>query len=391
MRVLHVTPYFAPAFNYGGPPRSILGLCKALLKVGVKLEVFTTTANGVFDLPATSESAEDYEGVPVRYFPRAFPRKFFGTAGLAEMISSVIDSYDLLHIHGLWNLPAWTASQPARKAGLPYVLSPRGMLEPASLSHKSWRKRLAYLMMERRNLSKARMLHATSEVEGQTLKSYGFDAEIVVLPNGVDVWEGPPLSRGIFRRKHGLDENTKLIVFLGRIHPIKRLDILASAFVQINEVIPNSRLVIAGPDECGHRGSLEPIFSQRGDAALWVGEVGQADKWGLLQDADVLVMCSDSESFGISVVEAMAAGLPVVVTKTCPWQEVETAGCGYWVAQESGEIARAVKYILSHPDEAQAMGERGKALASANYGWDSIARKMAACYATAAGTRSLIS
>jgi glycosyltransferase involved in cell wall biosynthesis len=99
-------------------------------------------------------------------------------------------------------------------------------------------------------------------------------------------------------------------------------------------------------------------------------------------------MCSDSESFGISVVEAMAAGLPVVVTKTCPWHEVETAGCGLWVAQESGEVAKAVSYILSHPAEAESMGAHGKALASANYGWDSIARKMAACYATATGSRS---
>ncbi len=388
MRVLHVTPYFAPAFNYGGPPRSILGLCKALLRVGVEVDVFTTTANGILDLPASSESADVYDGVPVRYFLRAFPRRFFGAAGLAETIPAVLGSYDLLHIHGLWNLPAWLASRPARRVGVPYVISPRGMLEPGAIAHKSWRKRFAYLVVERRNLVNAAFLHATSASEGRTLKGYGVDAEIVVLPNGVNVREGDSPPRGAFRHMHGLDENLKLVAFLGRIHPIKRLDILAGAFRRVHEVAPNTHLVIAGPDECGYREMLEPMFARVSNAVHWIGEVGQADKQSLLRDADVLVMCSDSESFGMSVVEAMAAGVPVVVTQTCPWQEVETAGCGFWVAQESGEIATAVKYLLSHPAEAAAMGERGRLQARAKYDWDSIARKMADHYAAAIGARS---
>jgi glycosyltransferase involved in cell wall biosynthesis len=383
MRVLHVTPYFAPAFNYGGPPRSILGLCKALLKVGVEVEVFTTTANGVLDLPASMEGTNVYEGVPVRYFSRAFPRRLFGAIGLAETIRSVLGGYDLLHIHGLWNLPAWVASQPARRIGLPYVISPRGMLESGSLAHNSWRKRLAYLIAERRNLSKATLLHATSEREGETLRSYGFDAEIAVLPNGVNIWEEDAPPRGAFRCRYGLDEGAKLIVFLGRIHPIKRLDILAEAFSQAHEAIPDTRLVIAGPDECGHREALEPMFARFSNAVYWIGEVGGADKQSLLRDADVLVMCSDSESFGMSVVEAMAAGVPVVVTRTCPWREIETTRCGFWIAQDSSEIANAVKYILNHPAEAEAMGERGKLQARAKYDWDSIARKMADHYAAA--------
>ena len=390
MRVLHVIPYFAPAFSYGGPVVSTLSLCKALLRIGVNVEVFTTTANGASDLPASMEGADVYEGVRVRYFSRAFPRRFFGAAGLAEIIPSVLDSYDLLHIHGLWNLPAWTASQPARRVGLPYVISPRGMLEAGSMAHKSWRKRFAYLVMERENLANAAFLHATSAAEGQTLKSYGFDAEIVVLPNGVDVWEGAPLSRGAFRRRRGVDENAKLIVFLGRIHPIKRLDILADAFGQIRKIVPNTRLVIAGPDECGYRKALEPMFTRVSRAVHWIGEVGQADKWALLKDADVLVMCSDSESFGMSVIEAMAAGIPVVVTQTCPWREIETAGCGFWVAQESGEIAKAVGYILSHPAEAEVMSKRGRALARINYDWDTIARNMADHYVAAIGARSRV-
>jgi glycosyltransferase involved in cell wall biosynthesis len=262
------------------------------------------------------------------------------------------------------------------------------MLDKGSITHKAWRKRIAYLMAERRNLSGAAFLHASSTAEEQTLMSYGFDSNVVVLRKGVDFEAGDIPPRGSFRRRHGLDENAKLILFLGRIHPVKRLDILAEAFGRVYAAIPNAELVIAGPDECGHRKVLEPVFARVSKAVHWIGEIGQADKWALLRDVDVFVMCSDSESFGNSVIEAISVGTPVVVTKTCPWEEVETAGCGYWVSQEKGEIAEAVVSILSHPAEAEAMGERGKALARANYDWDSIAHKMAGHYAAAIDARS---
>jgi glycosyltransferase involved in cell wall biosynthesis len=390
MRVLHVTPYFAPAFNYGGPPRSILGLCKALLKIGVDVEVFTTTANGAFDLPASSGSADSYEGVSVRYFPRAFPRRLFGAAGLARFLSSVAGRYDLVHMHGLWNVPSWIGSQAARKGGAPYVISPRGMLEPAARNHNPWRKRLAYLLYDRVNLANAAFLHATSAAEEQTIKRYGFEGEVVVLPNGVDVYDEGTGARGAFRRAHGLDENARLIVFLGRIHPIKRLDLLARAFGQIHRAIPNAHLIIAGPDECELRKTLEPMFKPFGDAVHWIGEVGEAEKWSLLKDADLLAMCSDSENFGVSVVEAMATGVPVVVTRTCPWQKVASAGCGFWVEQECHEIANAMEYVLTHPAEAAAMGERGRRLAYTDYGWGSIARGMADRYAAAIRSRPCV-
>lgn len=381
MRVLHVTPYFAPAFNYGGPPRSILGLCQAQLRAGIHVDVFTTTANGDTDLPACFDKEIEYEGVGVRYFPRAFPRQMFAPVGFGEVVQSVISRYDLLHVHGLWNLPAWLAAQPARRGGLPYVISPRGMLEPGSLAHKSWKKRVAYLLAERRNLAKASLLHATSEAEGETLAAYGFRPRVVVLPNGVDFSEARTHSFGQYRRRLGLDESARVLVFLGRIHPIKRLDLVAAAFEKIRASVRNAHLIIAGPDEAGHRAAIEPLFASACDAVHWVGEVAKEDKWALLRDADALVMCSDSESFGLSIVEAMAAGTPVVVTRTCPWHEVERAGAGFWVAQEPTAIADAVTHLFQHPAEAAAMGDAGRSLVRANYEWNSIAARMIEEYA----------
>lgn len=387
MRVLHVTPYFAPAFGYGGPPRSILGLCRALQRAGVDLEVFTTTADGPRELRPSPPEGGRYDSVPVRYFPLRFPRRMFAARGLGAALAAGLEHFDLVHIHGLWSLPAWSAARAARRAGRPYVISPRGMLDGGSLAHRAARKRLAYWAVERHDLAAASFLHATSPAEAEALARRGAGAPVVMLPNGVDLPEGGLPARGAFRRRLGIEGGAPLVVFLGRVHPLKRLDLLAPAFERVRAEHPAARLVIAGPDDGGYLWMLEPLFARVATAVHWTGQLGESEKWSLLIDADALVMCSDSESFGMSVVEAMAARLPVVVTRTCPWQEVEAAGAGRWVPQRPDAIADGLLEILDHPARARRMGECGGALVRARYGWDAVARTMAAQYETAAAGR----
>ena len=380
MRVLHVTSYFAPAFRYGGPPRSILGLCRALQRAGVRVEVFTTTANGPAELPASPPEGDRYEGVPVRYFPLAFPRRAFGARGFGAALRRNLGRYDVVHIHGLWNLPVWTAGHCARRAGVPYLISPRGMLDGGSLArHTAW-KRLAYWAVERRNLAGAALLHASSELEARTLERRDLGVPVAMLPNAVERSDRGALARGAFRSRLGLRSETPLIAFLGRVHPTKRLDLLAAAFERVRAVRADAALVIAGPDEVGHRRQVEACFAAAGRAVLWTGELAEAEKWSLLHDADALVMCSDSESFGMSVVEALAAGVPVVATHTCPWEELEATGSGFWVPQSAEAVAAALASILDDPAAARAMGARGQALVRTKYSWDSIARAMTEQY-----------
>jgi glycosyltransferase involved in cell wall biosynthesis len=356
----------------------------------VDVEVFTTTANGTSALEASPPEGEQYEGVRVRYFPLAFPRRLFGAARLGAAIGAEIDRYDLVHIHGLWNVPGWTAARQARQAGVPYVVSTRGMLDAGSLAHRARRKRLAYWAVERRNLAGAAFLHATSPVEAESLVRCRTGGPVVMVPNGVNLPPGALLERGQFRRRLGLPESAPLVVFLGRIHPIKRLDLVASAMKRLRAVRGDAHLAIAGPDEGDHRREVEPRFSALGPATHWVGELGEVDKWRLLAAADALVMCSDSESFGMSVVEAMAAGVPAVVTQTCPWGEVETEGCGFLVPQNAEAIASALVALLSDPKKAHEMGERGRALVRARYSWDSIGQAMAEQYRVAASRRRYV-
>src|SRR5262249_37793157 len=154
---------------------------------GVEAEVATTTANGPSqELPAVTDTPVLVDGIPVRYFPLAEPRWLWNAAGLRTALLRDVPSFDLVHIHGLWHKPAWDAARAARRAGRPYVVSPRGMLEPEALAIKSARKVVAFELIERRNLRHAAALHATSVREVETLKRRRLGPPVVFAPNGVD-------------------------------------------------------------------------------------------------------------------------------------------------------------------------------------------------------------
>jgi len=185
------------------------------------------------------------------------------------------------------------------------VISPRGMLDPGSITQRGWRKRTAYRLIERRGLLDAAFLHATSQAEARAVRAWAPGAPVVTLPNGVEAPSVPAAAGSEIRRRLGVPDGAPLVTFLGRIHPIKRLDLLAQAFDRVLAVRPDTRLVIAGPDERGHRGEMEPRFAA--PRVHWAGELGETDKWALLSASSLLVLCSDSESFGLSAAEAMAA------------------------------------------------------------------------------------
>jgi glycosyltransferase involved in cell wall biosynthesis len=378
VRVVHVSAYFPPAFRYGGPPASVLGLCKGLQRAGVDVEVVTTTANGDAPLPASPREGTEYDGVPVRYAAAAFPRRFFG-ARVREPLVDALDRADVCHIHGIWNVPEWWASHLARARKVPYVVSPRGMLQPAAIRRGEWRKAVAYRLLEERNLRRASVLHATSSHEADAIRDLHLDVPVAMVPNGVDIAAADAAMSG-YGTRLGIPADAFVVLFLGRMHRIKRLDILADAFAIARTTHRSLHLVLAGPDE----NALIPELRRRLDAhASYVhapGAVSGVDKWSLLKDAHVTVQCSDSESFGVSIVESLAAGVPAIATRTCPWPELETQACGRWVDQTPAAIADAIRDLADDPATRRAMGERAAAFARDRYSWDSIARTMTGIY-----------
>jgi len=387
LRVLHVTPYFAPAFVYGGPPRSIHGLCKALSTANVDVEVVTTTANGdAAPLPAAIEQPRVIDGVRARYFPLARTGGRWDSPLLRQALQAGIASYDLVHIHGLWHRPGWDAGRAARVAGVPYVISPRGMLEQDAVAIRRFRKVIAFSLIERRNLRFAAALHATSDTEVSTLERRRLGPTVFLAPNGVNLEPVARAESETILRTLGLTPRDRFILFLGRIHPIKRLDLLAGAarLLRARDV----KIVIAGPDERGHRASLEPLFAASGLSTRWIGSVDEQQKRALLGAAKALVLCSDSESFGLAVLEAMAAGVPVVTTDTLPWQELAAEHAGYHVPQTAVAIAEALDEVLRDPPKAVAMGARGRALVERRYTWSIVAQTMLTQYLTLTKTRA---
>lgn len=382
MRVVHVSAYYAPAFAFGGPPRSIHGLCLALRSAGLDIQVLTTDADGGGRLPREVAERRSFEGVPVRYCPRSWPARVIGSRALSAEAVTEFRQADVVHIHGLWNRVVWAAAKRARQAGIPYVLSPRGMLDEGSLRHHRWQKRLTYPFADRGVVLGAAVIHATSEDEARGIRTWRPTARVEVIPNGIE----PDLADVILTRAElDVPSERDLVVFVGRIHPVKRLDLLLDAFGRVREAWPRAHLVIAGPDEQGLRPSLEARAGASRSAISWLGRIDADRRDALLRHASVFVMCSDSESFGLAALEALRAGAPVVVSDTCGWEAIAREGAGLVVPQTPAAIAAGVLDVLRAPDEARRMGERGRAFAVRDFAWSHIAARVAAVYGSLAG------
>lgn len=383
MRVIHVCAYYAPAYIYGGPVRSIHALCKAQQAHGMHVEVFTTTAAGHARLAAAPDG-RDLEGVRVRYFELSSPAMLLGASDLAPALKRALNATDVVHLHGLFNRTVWDAADVLHAGGKPYVLSPRGMLEPPALMHHRWRKRVAWHLKDSTIVSRAQRLHATSSFEADTLARAQEASRVICIPNPVSVGHATGVDGEQWRRASGIPQDAPIVLLLGRLHRIKRLDLAAAAFLQLRQQSPHAHLVIVGPDEHQLRAGLEQQLAPVQNAVHWVGEVDDVAKSEILAAATVLVQCSDSESFGMSVAEALAVGTPVVVTRTCPWHEVEEVGCGLWVDQRASAIADALAAIVSDPVRQREMGRAGRVLIEERMSPASVAQSWAAVYEAAA-------
>ncbi|MBV8199898.1 MAG: glycosyltransferase, partial [Acidobacteria bacterium] len=316
MRLLHVVPTYMPAWRHGGPVAAVHGLCKALAARGHQVTVFTTDVHGAGTLDVPRAAPVSVDGVTVWYFPVTAPRRLYRSPGMsAALAGPALAGCDLVHLHSVFLWPTAAAARAAERAGVPYVVAPRGMLVGDLLRRRGRvRKRLWIRLVERRTLARAAGLHATSALEAQELGRLDLPLPpIHVVGNGVEaeLWEpareadlSPAVRAALARRP--------LLLFLGRVSWKKELDRLLGALAEV----PGATLAIAGNDEEGYRADLDRLAAAAGvtDRVLYLGPVHGADKAGLLHGSDVLVLPSYSENFGNVVLEAMAAGLPVVLT-----------------------------------------------------------------------------
>lgn len=364
-------PTYLPATRYGGPIHSVHGLCRALARAGHEVTVLTTNVDGPGDSPVPLDRPVTLDGVSVRYFPSRLLRRLYVSTPLARALPQAVAVADVVHLHSVFLWPTLAAARAAQAAGVPYVLSPRGMLVRELIARRSaWVKRAWIALFERRTIAAAAAVHCTSELEREELLALGLHPrETFVVPNGVELPGAPPAAA-----------RTDTILYLGRINWKKGLDRLVEAMREI----PQGRLVIAGNDEEGLAPRLRAQAEAAGVAARvsFPGHVEGAAKQELLAAAAVVVLPSVSENFGNAVLEAMAAGCPVVVTKGVGLAEaVASAGAGLVADPDPPALARAIRAYLEDPAARAKAGAAAATLARERYGWDRVAAQMIQHYA----------
>jgi glycosyltransferase involved in cell wall biosynthesis len=303
---------------------------------------------------------------------------FYGPESSLTRFASVTARAGLVHVHGLWQLHALAATLAARRARVPVIVSAHGMLQPWALRNKGWKKRLYAALVENRNLRRAGCLHALSAAERDDYRRFGLANPIAVIPNGTAA--APPLDPAPFFAAFPALAGRRLVLFLGRIHYKKGLDLLCRAW---HRAAPDAHLVLAGGDSEHTEASLRALIAELGiaDRVTFTGPLYGPMKWSALAAATLFVLPSHSEGFSVAVLEAMSAGLPVLLTTPCNFPEAAAERCGWVVEPEAGALADALAAILAPgPDRIAAYGARGQALVAARYTWNAVATQMAATY-----------
>lgn len=335
-------------------------------------------------VPALAE-AQAVQGADVRVWSCQQPtidlEKYQNTQFVTGRLSSTISdrwSPDVIHDHGLWLRSNHLSAAAARGSGIPRVVSPRGMLEPWCLQHRRYRKAIAWKIYQHRDLSTTSCLHATSPSELAQFRRLGLRQPVILLPNGVSL---PPASPVLDASHPTAEAGPREVLFLSRIHPVKGLPVLIEAWQNVAQ--PHWRLRIVGSDEDGHRDEIRDLVrrKQLGNTVSICDAVHSRDKWQLLRSADLLVLPSFSENFGIVVAEALAAGTPVVTTTGTPWVNVVREQCGWYVEPTAQMLSQALRDAMGRSRaELQQMGSRGEQWVRREFAWDDIGEKMLGAY-----------
>lgn len=377
LRVLHVVASFSAA--WGGPVATLRSLAPALADFGVDCTIATTALRQAdAGVPRPGPEADAF---PLGWAARAWPAH---SPPLRRYLQQALGSgrFDLVHVHELWHYASFAAATAARRRRVPWVFSCHGALNEWPL-RRNWKKRLYLRFVQRSLLESARGAHALTEGEAEGLRHLGLRLPVLVAPNGVRLPSvasagGAPAGFAWQTAVQGKE----VLLFLGRLHPMKGVNLLLEAFISLASRFPNAVLLIAGPDEAGTQRRMARALAQAGLAqrAVFTGVLDGAAKMAALAAADVFVLPSYTEGFSNAILEAMSVSLPVVISRQCHFPDVAAAGAGHVVATEAGAIASALENLLQSPHRRCEMGRNGRALVAERYAWDQIANTMSDWY-----------
>ena len=403
MKLLSVVPSYWPAFQFGGPIFSVHNLNKSLASKGIDVTVYTTNAGLEGMVPPDREIPID--GVKVTYFSFSHLLDFIGTSGwqfslpMTRALKSTIIDFDIVYIVALWNFPIAASSYFCRKAEKPYIISPRGLLYPYTFQNRLWKKFPYFHLIAKRDLKCASAIHYTTLDEFENCHStLGLTNQALVIPNGIDLSEFKnQWKKDGFIKHYNYLSGKRLITFLGRINWKKGLDILIKSFAMLSKQMCDVHLMIAGNDDEGYGRRIKKLINEYGMGYLdygqndevfskdtfnevkvtFTGMLSGREKLELLSCSDLFALPSYSENFGMSVVEAMACGTPVVISnKVGIHKEVREKSAGIVVEANPDDLLSGIKTLLNDDKLRKITSENGKLLAKDTYDIDNIASVM---------------
>lgn len=381
MKVLHVTPYYYPSIKYGGPIQSIHALNKGMARKGIKIDVYTTNAGIDKNKFEYDHGWNFLDNVRIKYFGFfGYDQYNFSPLLLVQLFKNVIQ-YDLIHVSLVWNFTVFSASVASILRGKSYIISPRGTLNYEAINIKSKsKKNFYYKLIAQHYLNRASSIHFTTEDERENVLNHlKLDNKNFIVPNGLDLEHYLNLpKKGNFKIDHLKLINKRYILFLGRINYKKGMDLLAKAFGKLSKQYNDLYLVIVGPDN-NYRNKLETILRQIGvvDKVIFTGLLDGDDKLQAYVDADVFVLSSYSENFGMSVIEAMACGTPVVISNMVGiHREVEDNNAGIVTENKVDSLLVAIKSLLDNQELSKKYSDNGKQFVTRYYDIDKVADMM---------------
>jgi glycosyltransferase involved in cell wall biosynthesis len=366
------------AAKYGGPSYSVRRLWQSALHQGVNVTVHSTDS---FQVRESAEDRKLWQPLDCHQWPAVGMKALGYSNKMASGVeNSLVKGSSVISQHGLWLHYGRVAKNIGSSRSIPVIIHPHGMLEPWALQRSSWKKQMTGRLWEFENLRQAACLRVTSMDELQSVRSFGLKNPVALIPNGIDTedYASLPQRSDAEALLPGL-KGKRVLLFLSRVHPKKGLPLLLRAWQALGPERLDWTLAIAGPDQGGHTDELKQLVAELNlsESVIFTGALFGNQKLAAYALADLFVLPSFSENFGVAVAEALAAGVPVITTTGTPWKTLQQQGCGWCVDATVEKLTEAMREALAiSKKDLTEMGMKGKQWMARDFSWEHLAAQM---------------